>query len=392
MTRILRLSVVALAIALMCGSSYAGVRVILSPAGDGAGGVPALENLAPGQEIDLDVWVQFSDANQFVNGYSMDLYATDDGVVEAVSSTIVNSGYVFQAPPNQFPTGTSRWPAGGSTILEQPQLNTNGALLWNGAAGVVDGRGIDRVLGISSAAVGNLDPLYDAANGAFLVQTMTLRVLDNAAGRSTGLVMHVGGRAMGVDNATTPQEIFFGAGTTSVRSDAPGATDGTVHAMLSVEGGGRTDLFVFGGDPTGATDVPFPGSRRPTDVPVGGPAGKLNIDSQFQVDSFFDVFFDIEIDPSANTDLAGVVAMLEGQGLTVIPGVTLDTQPVPTDYDFGLRVAGSPGENLVMDFDFSANGLEGVSVNSVGVPEPSSFVLAALGCVALIGLRRRKNA
>jgi hypothetical protein len=63
------------------------------------------------------------------------------------------------------------------------------------------------------------------------------------------------------------------------------------------------------------------------------------------------------------------------------------------EYDFALRLTslGASGQT-VLDFDFSANNVTGVSVNSVGVPEPSTFVLAALGCVAAVGLRRRKKA
>lgn len=201
MTRLFRLSVVALAIALLSSSSYGGVRYFLSTSdarpGGGAAAAPSLADLTPGQEVNLHIWAAFDGANQFVNGYSLDLFATEPGVVEAVSSTILNPNYVFNVPGvGQFPSTGQRWPAGTSTLFEQPQLNTSGALLFGGAAGIVDGRGIDKAVGINPATVsGTLDPLYDATNSAFLLQSLKLKVLDGAAGKSTGLVMHIGGRA-----------------------------------------------------------------------------------------------------------------------------------------------------------------------------------------------------
>ncbi|MEX2185994.1 MAG: PEP-CTERM sorting domain-containing protein [Pirellulales bacterium] len=286
--------------------------------------------------------------------------------------------------------------------LWNPENLDAGLLRWNGTTGgslnpdastlVFNSRAVSLV---GSAGIGShptlydLDGLHDDTTGGALLGTLDFSAL---APGTYGLYFRTGLATTLFSPATTGHPLQYGntagpiyQGDDIGNGDQFDAGLTLADAIIVVQGGTTRDLVVIGGDPSGAIDVPFPGRLSPVDTPIGGPAGKLNIDSQFQVDSFFDVFFDITTD-----DMDGVLAMLGDQGMTVIPGVTLDTRPSPTTYDFGLHIPGNPGENLVLDVDFS--GVPNTTVNSVGVPEPSSFVLAALGCVAIVGLRRRKSA
>lgn len=400
MSKLIRFGLLAiLGVALSFSPAHA-IRLTLAPSNDvnggGVVGVPSFTDLTPGQEFDVYVWLAHED-DGFVNGYSLDLYATTPGVVEAVSSEILNPNVVTRIPDvgDLFPT--PRFPA-DDRVLRIPQLNTNGALVWNGAIGRPTGRGIDSANGIVvTSAPGVVDTGYDGVNDTFLVQSVRLRVLDDAAGKSTGLAMHVGQLGFGIDNALpdNPQFVFFGDGTTQVAANDVGGTDGGIHAMITVEGGvTRTELVIVNGDPTGAMNVPFEG-RRPVNVPIGGPAAKLAIDNGFAgVDSFFDVFFDVEIAGDSNTDLAGLMDMLSMQGFDVKSGRSLPSGPngESMDYDFGIRLGElGGGGQTILDVDFGANGVTGVTLNNVAVPEPSSFILAGLGCVVALGLRRRKS-
>jgi hypothetical protein len=58
------------------------------------------------------------------------------------------------------------------------------------------------------------------------------------------------------------------------------------------------------------------------------------------------------------------------------------------DYDFRVTMPRKPGAQI-LDFDF---GPSGVVVANLGIPEPSSVVLSALGALGLAayGWRRRK--
>jgi hypothetical protein len=88
---------------------------------------------------------------------------------------------------------------------------------------------------------GNLtDPLYDAANDAFLTQRIRLEALPGSAGLSTDLKMRIGRMAMLIDNSTinSPLPIRFGLGTVDVMNTDIGGTDGTIHATVEVATGG----------------------------------------------------------------------------------------------------------------------------------------------------------
>jgi hypothetical protein len=83
------------------------------------------------------------------------------------------------------------------------------------------------------------DPLYDAANDAFLVQRVRLEALAGSAGLSTNLVMRIGRLGMLIDNSSiaSPLAIDFGLGTTDVMNTDIFGTDGTTHATIAVAAG-----------------------------------------------------------------------------------------------------------------------------------------------------------
>lgn len=363
-------------------------------------GVPNI-TLTPGEMTDLYVWVDLSSdgdggdgPDQFMAGYGLDLLATDAGVIEAVSSDFFNPTLTAFGNPFQ-----PRWSGGHG----QPAINPNGAgaaeLAINARGFSVNPSGAAGIYanGVSVPPGGFFpvgDPLYDATNNVWLAQHLKIMARDTGPGlHTTGIQMRVGANAFSIDNNPGTEYIYFGNDADRVANGAVGATVDSVQAMITVDGGttGRTEFFILGGDPAGGINVPFTGVL-PVDVPIGGPAGKIVVDPAFAVDSFFDVFFDVEFAQDASTDLAGLIALLEGQGLTVGPGRMLPSSgPGGIPYDFSLHIpAPDMGGSLVLDFDFGAMGTTGVSVNSVAVPEPSSVAIAALGLVGLLALRRRK--
>jgi hypothetical protein len=247
MSKFLRFGILSLLVLALSWSPASAVRLGFTTSNNVAGGgnisvVPNLTDLTPGQEIDLYVWLAL-ESNSFVNGYSLDIRATTPGVVEAISSSLVNPGIVFNVPPStQIPQGLRFADTDATRILVQPTLNSGGALAAGASLGTVSGKGIDKANGIAPTATGALDTGYDATNQTFLVQQLKLRVLPGAAGgATTGLTMHIGPSAFGIDNATTSVPVFFGTGTTGVPNAQVGGTDGTIHAMFAVAGGGGDD-------------------------------------------------------------------------------------------------------------------------------------------------------
>lgn len=332
-------------------------------------------NLNVGESKQLHVWInmdnRISSATQrVISSVALDIEASAPGL-STNSFTMAN--------PENLGFGGTRWDA---TVVDG--INESATKLVTNAYG----------FSVASASIGNSltnfdsDQLHDGATNGFYLGTFDFTA--TAAG-SYGLYFRTGlFKSIVVNQSTHPFQYGNADGPTH-QGNVVGSGDAIdaglilADAIINVTGGGRTNVFEFGGDPTGATSVPF-GGVQPLDIPVGAPAGKLAIDDAWLRNGFFEVYFDLSFS-EPGTDVDDVIALLQGQGINALPGRPLDNGVA---YDMHIRVPGTPGNDLVMDFDFTAGGLAGVSVESVGVPEPSTFVLAALGCVGLLAFRRRK--
>lgn len=370
---------------------YFGDAVGLPPPGDG---IPEFAGL-PGEEFDLRIWAKLGPESSYVNGYSLDVYATDPGVIEGVSSQIHDPVLFFRIGGIDYPSGFTRWSrGGGASMVQAPQANTQGALFYGGHAFDIFGRGIDKTQATPQGPPVTADPLYSSVGDSFLVQTLRVRILAGIAERSTGIALHVGHIGMAVDGATSPVPIYLGAGSTSVRSTSIGETDGSVHAKVYVPSLPRTDIIFFGGDPFGALTLPFTQGVSYNEVTLNVPAGRLLIDRAYRNNGAFDVYFDLEFEADANVDLAGVVALLNDAGVDAAASPTLYELGSATDYDLRVRAIHAPDENLVVNFDFTGAGIVGVNVLGAGVsvPEPTSFVLVCAGTAAAFAASRSTGA
>jgi hypothetical protein len=222
------------------GESFSGTpaRFYFTTSGSTSGGgalgtsVPSVTLPSPGQTTDLYVWVKMEDY-EALRGYAIDVSATTAGVVKAVESEIFRP-YILDTQSQE--EMDLRW------VLERAAvLNRNGVggteLVYDAAAANVIG-GLD--LRDSYDGTGwYTDPLYDAANDAFLTQRVRLEALPGSAGLSTDLEMRIGRLGMVIDNSTifAPLPIRFGLGTTDVLNTDIFGTDGTTHATIAVAPG-----------------------------------------------------------------------------------------------------------------------------------------------------------
>jgi hypothetical protein len=180
----------------------------------------------------LYIWVKMGDHNA-LRGYAIDVTATTAGVVKAVQSEIYLP-YILDTQSQE--EVDLRW-----TMERTAVLNRNGVggteLVYDAAAANIIG-GLD--LRDSYDGTGwYTDPLYDAANDAFLVQRVRLEGLPGSAGQSTNLKMRIGRLGMLIDNSSiaSPLPIDFGLGTTDVMNTDIFGTDGTPHATITVAAG-----------------------------------------------------------------------------------------------------------------------------------------------------------
>lgn len=204
----------------------------LSGGGALPGTVPSALLDGPEDSVTLYVWATLGDYS-FMNGYSVDIRATDEDVVKATASTIYNPDVVLSNYGNLI-VG-ERW---DDEYVTQSDLNDDGIgeelLVSGGNAFLLESGGGLNAAHDGSDVGGTLDELYDATSGAFLVQSFTLEALAGSAGLSTDILLYVGGKALSLDNLVGKSYVTFGLGENEVANADVGATDGTVHATISV--------------------------------------------------------------------------------------------------------------------------------------------------------------
>jgi uncharacterized protein YjiK len=213
-------------------------RIYITTSGSTSGGgalpgtVPSALLDGPNDSVTLYVWATMGDYS-FMNGYSIDIRATDEDVVKATESMIYNPEIVLSNYGNVV-IG-ERW---DDQYVTQSDLNDDGIgeeLLVSGGNAflLASGGGLNAAYDGSDAG-GTLDELYDETNGAFLVQSFTLEALAGSAGLSTDIVLYVGGEGYSLDNLLGKSYLTFGLGEDQVANVDVGATDGTAHATINV--------------------------------------------------------------------------------------------------------------------------------------------------------------
>lgn len=291
---------------------------------------------------------------------------------------------------------TRRW---DNTVLEG--VNTSATTMVRNAYGFT----VQTPPGITnSASASDSDRQRDDITADFYIGTVTFTA--NAAGRH-GLYFRTGAFKTIVENSATggvnpPDDVWYGNraivlphnGTAVGSGDPMDPTLQFADAIIVVEGGAPArDILRINESPAPAPThtISGPNGGTPKNVPVGASSGAILVQAWDQ--GFFDVFFDIT--PSVGTSMADILAALEGQinngtptdGYRVeLADGSVDELGFGIDYDIRVLYAVDLGEDVLLDFDFGSLG----TVNNVGVPEPSSLILAAIGGVALLGLRRRK--
>lgn len=229
-------------------------RIYITTSGSTPGGgvlpssVPSVLLDGPEDSVTLYVWAN-TGAYDFMAGAGLDIRASDENVVKATASTFYNPNIVATNYGNAV-VGT-RWSAAN---LRTPTLNPDGegdAALAIGAGAFsfdsAGASGINDAWDGTDSPFGRLDQLYDAANAAFLVQSITLEALSGSAGLSTNIVLYVGDMAFSLDNLVETSYLTFGLGETEVANNAVGETDGTAHATISVAAQGPSALVMRAG-------------------------------------------------------------------------------------------------------------------------------------------------
>lgn len=344
--------------------------------------VPSI-TINQGEETTLHIWMQLTADVHSYNSVAWAVESSNGSVVAATDHSVANY--------ENLAAGANRW---DSALTGDLGAAGDAIILSNARAFKVTSPGVGTGTGFFNAFP--FDQGRDDSSNSFYLGSLTVQ---GTSPGTAGLYFRTGDFKT-ILATGNPGQIQYGDSSAVHVGNVVGsgdAIDGSLaeaDAIITVMGTGRPELIIVNGDPTGAMNVPFEG-RRPVNVPIGGPAAKLAIDNGFAgSDSFFDVFFDVEIAGDSNTDLAGLMDMLSMQGFDVKSGRSLPSGPngESMDYDFGIRLGElGGGGQTILDVDFGANGVTGVTINNVAVPEPSSFILAGLGCVVALGLRRRKS-
>lgn len=223
--------------AILFGSAAQGARIFLSPSASS----PDWQSLGQqtfvsGASTSVYVWV-IPDADETLNGVSLNLAAVGSGSVEAITHAIYQP---------TLAGGLHRWDLvtvqDPQTLIPPPPLGTPGGTLnagdllfqdWNAAALINDTPipGYTPNFGLDASNAGQ-DPLFDAATGAFLHSRL------DVTGGSVGelqLFLQVGNRGIATHLAGY-DTVFFGNSNDPVDGRIAGASDLVADGQLRVVG------------------------------------------------------------------------------------------------------------------------------------------------------------
>jgi MYXO-CTERM domain-containing protein len=248
------------------------------------------------------------------------------------------------------------------------------------------------------------DPMWNAATRAFYFGSVTVEA--DAEG-TTGLYFRTGS-AGNIKQNSTPADIFYGDGGTSFPGLGGGSAglgdviapdNALADAIINVgagTGGDERGVSAFTGNPgdilgDNRLDVDMGGNVKTPGAPLGGSGDIVIMNHPGEPDDNLIVYFEL----SGAGDLQDLAdRLLSGEGDP--DDVLMDAGPItgspflPSANFFLKFNGGADGTGIPFAFSY-AIGDDG-QIDAYAVPEPTSFLLAGLAGLAMIGVGRRRRA
>jgi hypothetical protein len=360
--------------------------------------VPSM-TLSVGETASINVWITLDNAptNKSYLAVALDMDSSNPAVAHATGYEIFNPEIRGTDDGDPETPPFTRWDG-----IVPGAIGTAGSAKWvTNAAGLrVLQPGIGNNINTYADDPGRSRGATTTVPRSFFLGTLTFQA--DAAGQA-GIYFRTGSSLSTLSPTAAPAQLQYGANAETYQGDVLGSGDpmsgdlALADLIINVEGPPppSRDALRFNADAVvgpGAIVIPGPtGINRSVNVEVNSNAGVI-VAQNFQ-GSFFDVF--MEIDLADGVDPVAALAALVAQGSNGEPSDGYQVIPLldstnelglGIDYDILVRYPVTPGQDAVIDFDFGTT----ATVRNVGIPEPSTFVLAAMGAVALLGMRRRR--